>query len=101
MDLASINADSWFGLFGSLGFVLISYVAKKYLIPFLQVGKRQKYAEYISLIADDIISELRQKYPEKSWLEHLDEAIATLAQICSVTPDIAQRAVKASAGRQE
>jgi hypothetical protein len=100
MDLASINGDSWLGLFGSLGIVLVSYVAKKYVIPFLQVGKRQKYAEYISLIADDIISELRLKYPEQNWLEHLDEAVETLAQICGVTPDVAKRAVRASAGRQ-
>jgi hypothetical protein len=100
MDLASINGDSWLGLFGSLGIVLVSYVAKKYVLPFLQVGKRQKYAEYISLIADDIISELRLKYPEQNWLEHLDEAVETLAQICGVTPDVAKRAVRASAGRQ-
>lgn len=95
-----ISGDSWLGILGTVGLLLVSYVAKKYVIPFLQIGKRQKYAEYIAVIADDVVSELQHKYPDKTWLQHLDEAIATLAQICSVEPDIAERAVKASAARQ-
>ena len=100
MLATSISADSWLGILGSVGLMLISYVAKKYVIPFLQIGKRQRYAEYITTIADEVISELRHKYPDKTWLQHLDEAITTLAQICGVEPDIAERAVKASAARQ-
>jgi hypothetical protein len=100
MALNSISADSWLGILGSVGLMLVSYVAKKYVIPFLQIGKRQKYAEYITTIADEVISELQHKYPDKAWLQHLDEAITTLAQICGVDTDIAERAVKASAARQ-
>lgn len=100
MNLLSMNADSWLGVLGSVGLMLISWVAKKYVIPFLQVGKRKKFAEYITVIADEVISELRLKYPDQSWLQHLDEAIAKLAEICGVSSDIAARAVKASAARQ-
>jgi hypothetical protein len=100
MDPLAVHSDSWFGLFGSVGLLLASYVAKKYIIPFLQIGKRQKFAQYITIIADEVIDELRNKYPERSWLEHLEEAIKMLSDICNVSPEIAERAVRASAARK-
>ena len=80
--------------------MLLTYLAKQYLIPFLQIGRRQKYAQYIAVIADDIIDELRLKYPDRTWLEHLDDAITTLVTVCGITPDIAERAINASAVRK-
>jgi hypothetical protein len=100
MNPLAIQSDSWLGIFGSVGLLLISYVAKKYIIPFLQVGKRQKFAQYITIIADEVIDELRSKYPERTWLAHLDEAIKILSEICDISPEIAERAVKASAARK-
>jgi len=98
--MITMETGSWLGLLGSLGLMLVTYLAKQYVIPFLQVGKRQKFAEYIAVIADEVIDELRQKYPEKDWLAHLDEAITKLAEICNVAPDIAERAVRASVARK-
>ena len=94
------SSDSFLGLLGSLGLMLASYLAKRYVIPFLQVGRRQRYAEYIATIADEIIDELRLKYPDRTWLQHLDEAIDTLADICGISSDIATRAIQASAARK-
>jgi hypothetical protein len=100
MEPITAGTNSWLGILGSVGLMLVTYVANRYIIPFLKIGKRHKFAEYITVIADEVVAELRLKYPEKGWLEHLDEAIATLARICEITPDIAERAVKASASRQ-
>ena len=49
---------------------MVGYLAQRYVIPFLKIGKRQNYAKYISVIADELIDELRLKYPDKKWLEH-------------------------------
>ena len=100
METFALGGNSWLGLLGSLGLMLVSYLAKRYVIPFLQVGKRQQFAQYITAIADEVIDELRLKYPERQWLAHLDEAIRTLAEICGISVDIAERAIRASAARK-
>ncbi len=100
MDFIFAQSGSILGLLGSLGLVAASYVAKKYVIPFLSVGQRHKYAEYLAAIADDVTDELRAKYPEKQWLAHLDEAVDRLIEICGVSREIARRVVMASVARK-
>ena len=94
------HSGSWLGLLGTVALTLTGYVANRYIIPFLKVGKRQKYAQYVAAIADELTDALRARHPEKEWLEHLDEAVDTLAAICGVSPEIARRAIKASAARK-
>jgi len=91
---------SWFSVLGSMGLILAGHAVKKYVIPFLMVGRRQHYARYIAKIADDVTDDLKGKYPDKEWLKHLDEAVDSLAAICGVGPDVARRAVNASAARK-
>ena len=98
--MITMETGSWLGLLGSLGLMLATYLAKTYLIPFLQVGKRPKFAEFVAIIADEVIDELRLKYPDRAWLDHLEEAIKKLSEICGIAPDIAERAVRASAARK-
>ena len=100
MDFIFAKSGSILGLLGSLGLVMAGYVAKKYVIPFLSVGQRHKYAEYLAAIADDVTDELRAKYPEKEWLAHLDEAVDRLIEICGVSREIARRVVMASVARK-
>ncbi|MGD8922823.1 MAG: hypothetical protein PVH24_06205 [Candidatus Zixiibacteriota bacterium] len=100
MDFIFAKSGSILGLLGSLGLVMASYAAKKYVIPFLSVGQRQKYAEYLAAIADDVTDELRAKYPDKEWLAHLDEAVDRLIEICGVSREIARRVVMASVARK-
>jgi len=95
-----LQAGSWLGVLGSLGLVLAGHVVTKYIIPFLSVGRREQYARYIALVADDVTDDLRAKYPDKQWLRHLDEAVDSLISICGITPDVARRAVNASAARK-
>lgn len=94
------NSSSWLGLLGSVGLMLASHLANKYVIPFLQVGKRKHYAEYIAAVAADVTDDLKGKYPEREWLKHLDEAIDTLIAVCGITPEIASRAINAAASRK-
>ncbi len=94
------NPNSWLGVLGTIGLTLAGYLANRYVIPFLRVGKRQKYAQYISAIADELTDELCARYPEQEWLEHLDEAVDNLIAICGVSLEIARRAIKAAASRK-
>lgn len=95
-----LNISSWLGLLGSVGLMLAGHLANKYVIPFLQVGKRKHYAEYIAALADDITDDLKGKYPETEWLKHLDEAIDTLIAVCGISSEIASRAINAAASRK-
>lgn len=95
-----LNGSSWLGLLGSVGLMLAGHLANKYVIPFLQVGKRKHYAEYIAVLADDITDDLKGKYPEREWLKHLDEAIDTLIAVCGISTEIASRAISAAASRK-
>ncbi len=95
-----LSSQSLLGLLGSVGLAMATYLANKYVIPFLSVGKRHKYAEYIATIAEDVIDELRAKYPEREWLKHLDEAVDQLIDICGISDEIARRAIAASASRR-
>ncbi len=100
MDSLISQAGSWTGILGTIGLTLATYLSNRYIIPFLSVGKRQRYAQYIGAIADELTDELRTKYPERDWLKHLDEAIDSLISICGISNDVAQRAVKAAAARK-
>ena len=100
METLFTQAGSLGGVLASIGLTLATYLANKHLIPFLKVGRRQKYARHIGAIADEVTDELRLKYPDRQWLAHLDEAIDTLRDICQVSSEIAGRAVRAAAGRK-
>lgn len=100
MDSIFSNTSSWMGLLGSIGALIIGHVANKYLIPFLKIGKRKQYAQYIATIADEVTDDLRNKYPEKDWLQHLDEAVDLLVSICEISPQVARRAISAAMNRK-
>ena len=91
---------SWLGLISSTGLLLLGHVANKYVIPFLKIGKRKQYAQYVATIADEITDDLKNRYPEKDWVKHLDSAIDTLISICNISPQVARRAISASLSRK-
>ena len=94
------HGPSWLEIVGTIGLTLAGFLAQKFVIPFLRIGKRQKYAEFVATIAQEVLDDLKVRYPQKKWLEHLDEAVRTLAEICGVSAEIAKRAINAAAGRQ-
>ena len=79
---------------------LVTWFAKKYLVPWLQVERRRRYAEYIAVMADEITDDLIQRYPDNSWMKKLDEAVDKLIAICGIDPEIARRAVSAALSRK-
>ncbi|MEW5923767.1 MAG: hypothetical protein AB1746_07255 [Candidatus Zixiibacteriota bacterium] len=91
------------GLAGGLGAVflaLITWLARKYLVPFLAVEKRRRYAGYISCIADEITDDLVRRYPDKEWIVYFDEAVDKVIEICNIDTEVAQRAVSAALSRK-
>lgn len=95
-----LTDTSFWGVVASLVLMIITALAKAYLVPFLKVGKRERYARYIAIIADELTDDLRARYPEKEWLRHLDEAIDGLIDVCGISTEVAQRAVRAAAARK-
>jgi len=100
MESLFSEPSSWFSMLGSVGMLLIGHVANKYVIPFLKIGKRKQYAQYVATIVDDITDDLKNKHPEKDWLKYLDTAVDTLISICDVSPEVAKRAISASLNRK-
>ncbi len=99
MDI-QISQAGLTGLLGSVAALIFGWAANRYIIPFLQVGRRQKLAALIGQLADEITDELRATYPDSEWLNHLDEAIDRLIEILGIDSEIAARAIKAAAARK-
>ena len=85
--------NAWLSILGSVGLMLLGHLANRYVIPFLKVGKRKQYAQFIAVIADEVTDDLKNRYPENEWLKHIDEAVDAIISICGVSSDIARRAV--------
>jgi len=100
IDFVGKNLPDLAGAIWTAVGVGVAYLAKRYLAPLLQVEKRRKYAEWIAVIADELVNDLKGRYPEKAWLEELDRAIDQLIEICGIERDIAERAIRASAARK-
>ncbi len=100
LEASIFQSGSFLSALGSIGLILISHVANKYVIPYLKTGKKRRYAEFIAMIADEVTDDLRQRYPEKEWLKHIDEAIDSLISICDIDSEIAERAINAAVARR-
>ncbi len=100
MDSLFSQPTSWIGMLSSIGMLLFGHVTNKYILPFLKVGKRKQYAEYVATIADEITDDLKNKYPQKDWLKYLDTAVDTLISICDISPQVARRAISAAISRK-
>jgi len=100
VDFITGNLINIVGGTGALVMIIVTWVAKKYLIPYLTVESRRRYAAYIAAIADDVTDELRLKYPNKPWVTYLDEAVDKIIKICEISPEVARRAVSASISRK-
>ncbi len=88
-------------VFFSALIALLGYIAKKYLLPWLDTTFKKKAAEYILIIADDITDELVIKYPEKEIWKFLDQAVDKLMKVCGIKErEVAERAIRASMSRK-
>jgi len=88
------------GGFGTIFLALVVWFARKYLVPFLQVENRRRYARYIAAIADEVTDDLVLKYPDRTWIKNIDEAVDKIISICNIDTEIARRAVSAALSRK-
>ncbi|MEE8417443.1 MAG: hypothetical protein V3S06_02155, partial [candidate division Zixibacteria bacterium] len=58
-DFVAGNIINLAGGLGAIGMIVITWATKKYLVPFLKVEGRRRYATYIAAIADEVTDELR------------------------------------------
>jgi len=82
------------GIWSIVGVVVV-WIAKKYLVPWLKVDERKKYATYIVQIADEMIEAAMAKWPGEKWLGRVDEIIEELAKVCDISLEAAKRVVNA------
>lgn len=85
----------------SIVFLLMVWLVKKYLVPLIGTEIRQKTAELILRIADDITDELVGTYPDEKIYQYLDKAVDKLMEACGVSKEVATRAIKASLARKK
>ena len=85
---------------GGLIMILVAWVVKKHLLPFLDTEVKKKMAEYVLLIADEITDQLVAKYPDKKVWVYLDRAVDKIMEVCGVKREVAARAAGASFSRK-
>lgn len=96
-----MSGNGWFGILGTVVTLAVTKLTTSHIIPFLQVGRRQKYAQHISIIADELTDELMERYPDNEWLQHVDAAVNKLITICNINnASVASRAMKAAVNRK-
>jgi len=81
------------GLLG-LFLLILGYIAKKWLVPWLGSGIRLNIARHLLIVADDITDYYRALYPDKEWIEWFDEAVDKLIEVVGVKREIAQRVTR-------
>jgi hypothetical protein len=85
---------------GAILLLLLGWVAKHYLIPYLNTELRKKVAEYVLLIADEVTDQLVAKYPQNELLKWLDQAVDKIMEITGVSKEVATRAAQAALARK-
>lgn len=87
------------GAFG-LALLVLGWLVKAYLKPWLDTTLKKKMAEYVLLIADEVTDQLVAKYPENKFLDFLDRAVDKIIEITGVSQEVATRAAGASLARK-
>jgi len=103
--LISLSIFSTFGGWvlsgiGTLITLIVAWLAKEYLLPYLSTERKRRMANYILLIADEVTDYFRLKYPDIKWAEWLDQAIDKIIQITGAPKEVASRAAQAAIARK-
>ena len=80
--------------------MVVVFIGKKYLLPFLKVEKRRRYAKWIAHLADEITDDLLARYPDNRWMKFVDESVDKLMEVCGIDKDVAGRAVNSALHRK-
>ena len=101
MDFVFDNILELLGGIGAITIAVVAWLAKNYLVDFLKVGTRERYAKWLMYIADDATDDLLVKYPDSTILGLLDEAVDKIMEICKVDKMTARRVANASFARKK
>jgi len=93
-------ADKTFAALGALLLLVLGWMVKRYLVPFLDTELRKQMAQYVLLIADEVTDQLVAKYPENELLKWLDQAVDKIMEITGVSREVAVRAAQAALARK-
>jgi hypothetical protein len=85
---------------GAILLLLLGWVVKHYLIPYLNTELKKKMAEYVLLIADEVTDQLVAKYPKNELIKWLDQAVDKIMEITGVSREVATRAAQAALARK-
>ena len=80
--------------------MVVVFFGKNYLLPFLRVEKRRRYAKWIAHLADEITDDLLARYPGNKWVKFMDESVDKLMEICGISEDVAGRAINSALHRK-
>ena len=83
-----------------LGLAVV-FVGKNYLLPFLRIESRRRYAHWIAHLADEITDDLVARYPDNAWLKFVDDSIDKLMEVCGIEHEVAERAVSSALSRKK
>lgn len=81
--------------------IVLGWLTKKYILPFLNTALKKQMAEYVLLIADEATDQLVAKYPKNEAVKFADKAVDKIMDVCGVKKEVALRAVEASFGRKK
>jgi hypothetical protein len=93
-------ADKTFAALGALLLLVLGWMVKRYLIPFLNTEVKKQMAEYVLLIADEVTDQLVARYPENELLKWLDQAVDKIMDVTGVSREVAIRAAEAALARK-
>jgi hypothetical protein len=85
---------------GAILLLLLGWVVKKYMLPYLNTELKKKMAEYILLIADEVTDQLVAKYPKNELFKWIDQAVDKIIEITGVSKEVATRAAQAAIARK-
>lgn len=94
-----ISANSSAAL-GAVMLLIVVWLARTYLVPFLNTELKRRMAQYVLLIADEVTDQLLAKYPQNELLKWLDQAIDKIIEITGVSREVATRAAQAALARK-
>jgi hypothetical protein len=98
--LGKVGAWALSGI-GTILLLVLGWVVKEYLLPFLNTTRKKKLAEYILLIADEVTDYFVAKYPNSKWIEWIDQAVDKIIEITGASKEVATRAAQAAMQRKQ
>lgn len=108
MDFLGINIIDLLGGVTVIVTTVLGYVIKKYVIPWLRVETRRRYAEYLAHLADEFTDDMVINHPN-TWWEEVDKAVDFVMERLGIAKEtgkrlsnevIAKRVVTASLSRK-